>query len=108
MVGNADEAEARLREACEILDAHGDRGGLCYARARLAYVVAPWNPEEAERLCAASDFLNLHAVTLEDLAAACGAAGDREGERAALVRALDLYEAKGNALASARIRPAIA
>jgi hypothetical protein len=147
MIGNLVDAESWFRETCELLEVQGDRGGLPWARAELACVVATRDPEEAERLarsarrhaadddfatqvgwrralwrvegtrpfldeaeqlCAESDFLNLHAATLEDLAAACGATGDRQRERAALAGALELYEAKGNALAAARIRPALA
>jgi DNA-binding SARP family transcriptional activator len=54
MLDNRDEADALLREACEILDSVDNRGGLCFARAELAYVIGERDAEEAERLAHAS------------------------------------------------------
>jgi DNA-binding SARP family transcriptional activator len=150
MMNNLDDAEMLLREACELLDSVDNRGGLCTARAELAYVIAQHTPEDAERLaqasrrlaasddfsvqvgsrralgclkpaggglalleeatalCAESDFLNLHAATLEDLANVRRAVGDGDGASAALHQALELYDRKGNIICSARVREALA
>jgi tetratricopeptide (TPR) repeat protein len=57
MVGAPEAAEARLREACEILESLGNRGGLCVAQAELAHAVGQRDAEEAERLALASRHL---------------------------------------------------
>ena len=150
MAGNHDAAETHLREACDLLDSVGNRGGACLANAELAYLIGPRDPEEADRLtrasrhlaaeddisvqiswrrarwrleaadagdalldeavdlCAQTDVLNLHALTLEDLAVAHRDAGNPESATAALQQAIALYEQKGNTLGTARVTHALA
>ena len=148
MLGAHVAAEPQLREACEIVESLGQRGGLCVAEAELACAIGHRDAVEAERLakaachlaaeddftaqvgwrravgraptgvgqklleeaaaiCAGSDFLNLHAATLEDLANARHDVGDVDGASAALNDALDLYERKGNVICAVRVREAL-
>jgi DNA-binding SARP family transcriptional activator len=106
---NADEAE-RLAEAARRLAAEDDFSAQVAWRRALGRL-RPGDEgrsllEEAAGICEGSDFLNLHAATLEDVAQARSEAGDPDGAEEALEDALRLYERKGNALAVARIRAA--
>ena len=147
VAGDAATGVELLRDTYEIVDSVGDRGALAYAAAELAYALAPFEPDEADRfaraahwlaadddisahvgwrralgrlapagagrrrlleeavaLCAETDNLLFRAETYEDLAAAHGAVGDRDAERAALGAALGLYEAKGSLAGAERVR----
>jgi DNA-binding SARP family transcriptional activator len=107
--GKLDEAEERARWASQV---SGDddfnqqvawRQGLALVEARLGrHAEANRLAREAVELTAESDWLNLRAETLEDLATVETAAGNTEDARSALDEAVSLYEQKGNQVARER------
>lgn len=87
--------------------------GLLRVRANLLAIQGEL--EEAERLAregielaAQTDYLNEHAKALGDLAGVLELAGRREEAAAALERALELYERKGNLVMAERTRARLA
>jgi tetratricopeptide (TPR) repeat protein len=110
-VGNLDEAEDLARSASREGDADDFseqvawRQGLALVEAaRGRYVQARKVAREAVDLAERSDWLNLHAETLEDLAAVESAAGKIGDASTALDQAIALYERKGNRVAAERTR----
>ena len=108
---DAEEAD-RLTRASRYLAAEDDTSvQISWRRARWRLETADAGDallDEAVDLCAQTDCLNLHALTLEDLAVATRDAGNPEAATAALQQALALYQRKGNKLVSARVAHALA
>lgn len=63
--------------------------------------------DEARARAAASDYLVVRGLTLEEAARIRAGAGDAEGAAAALREALDVYERKGALAGSSRVRSAL-
>ena len=63
---------------------------------------------EASALVEATDDVNMHADTLVDLAEVLRTEGEHDGARAALDRAIELYEAKGNVVGAEAARRMLA
>lgn len=81
------------------------RQGLALVRAlRHQHAAARRTAREAVELAARSDWLNLHAETLEDLATVETSAGRLGEASSALEQAKALYERKGNIAAASRAR----
>jgi DNA-binding SARP family transcriptional activator len=112
-VGNLEEAEDLARSASR--DGASDdfseqvawRQGLALVDAAHGrYAQARKFAREAVDLAERSDWLNLHAETLEDLAAVESAAGEIGDVCTALNQAIALYERKGNRVAAERAQQA--
>jgi tetratricopeptide (TPR) repeat protein len=111
--GKMDEAEERARwaaQSSEADDFHQQvawRRGLALVEAQLGqYDEARRVAAEAVDLTRQSDWLNLHAETLEDLAEVAVASGNSEDTCSALDEAIDVHERKGNRVALERAEDA--
>lgn len=93
--GDVDDFTAQIAWRQALALVHAQRGRSAAAR-RVA--------REAIERAARSDWLNLHAETLEDLAAVETATGRASAASSALEEALALYERKGNLAAASRAR----
>jgi DNA-binding SARP family transcriptional activator len=109
--GNLDEAEelatmaSRTGDAADFSEQVAWRQGMALVDShRGRHAQARTVAHEAVALCERSDWLNLHAETLENLAEVEVLAGNTEDACSALDVAIDLYERKGNRVALERAR----
>ena len=108
-IGKLDEAEELASSASRAAgedDFHQQvawRRGMARVDARLGRIAKALNhANEAVHLTRQSDWLNLQAETIEDLAEVEASAGNAKAACSALEEAIALYERKGNLVAQAR------
>jgi class 3 adenylate cyclase/tetratricopeptide (TPR) repeat protein len=113
LAGNADEA-ARLTRVSEEIAGTDDIVSQAMWRGTRARIIAAQGDESAEQLARAAvalaaetDFVELQANVMLDLADVLRAAGGAEAAAASTAEAADLYEAKGDVISAGRARAAV-